>query len=509
MKLEELRLARLLLPILFVAFLFGPTVNAVAGNDCDRALNLKTKAGFKVLKSKRYELLKEAIRLCPGYIRPYELLGNEYRKDGDIDTAVSLFTTAAELGSPNHKLYYWLAFLHNQKGNVDRAGQYIEQSLSINGAYAPSRELNEKIKGLKDRQGPLLRLYEPETGKVTQVSGEYESITVRGTVTDKSGVAWLNIGGQKALIENDGRFLFDAPLKVGFNTLIIETADRAGNRSMETVSVQRSAMAKKIPKTGASSIKAPPQALIKTFYRKSFAVVIGINQYTKAPPLEFAVSDARAVQSKLKMTGFDDIAVILDRDATQRRILTELFDVLPKKTTWDDRVVFYFAGHGMTRELSGGRRKGYIIPVDSGGSDYPSTGISMEQIRSLSGRIKAKHIIYIMDSCYSGLGFSRSAGISLKNEAYLKKVASRRVVQIATAGGAGEQVMEKEGHGLFTGFFLKGLDGAADLDLDGVVTGAELGAYLRPAVSNASKQFQTPLFGRLEGEGEFLFFVYK
>jgi hypothetical protein len=42
-----------------------------------------------------------------------------------------------------------------------------------------------------------------------------------------------------------------------------------------------------------------------------------------------------------------------------------------------------------------------------------------------------------------------------------------------------------------------------------VVTGTELGAYLRPTVSNASRQAQTPLFGRLEGEGEFLFFVKK
>jgi hypothetical protein len=35
----------------------------------------------------------------------------------------------------------------------------------------------------------------------------------------------------------------------------------------------------------------------------------------------------------------------------------------------------------------------------------------------------------------------------------------------------------------------------------------ELGAYLRPSVSDASHQQQTPLFGRLEGEGEFIFFV--
>jgi len=53
------------------------------------------------------------------------------------------------------------------------------------------------------------------------------------------------------------------------------------------------------------------------------------------------------------------------------------------------------------------------------------------------------------------------------------------------------------------------LDGEADIDKDGVVTGTELGAYIRPVVSEASNQAQTPLYGRLEGEGEFLFFVGK
>ena len=71
----------------------------------------------------------------------------------------------------------------------------------------------------------------------------------------------------------------------------------------------------------------------------------------------------------------------------------------------------------------------------------------------------------------------------------------------------GEQVQEKEGHGLFTRYFLRALDGEADINNDDFVTGTELGAYLRPNVSEASQQAQTPLFGRLEGEGEFLFSI--
>ena len=78
---------------------------------------------------------------------------------------------------------------------------------------------------------------------------------------------------------------------------------------------------------------------------------------------------------------------------------------------------------------------------------------------------------------------------------------------IDLSGGQGEQVQEKEGQGLFTAYFLKAIKGEVDLDKDSMVKGTGLGAYLRPTVSNASGQAQTPLFGRLEGEGEFVFLL--
>jgi len=84
-----------------------------------------------------------------------------------------------------------------------------------------------------------------------------------------------------------------------------------------------------------------------------------------------------------------------------------------------------------------------------------------------------------------------------------------RAVQVMTAGGKGEQVQERNGHGLFTTYFLKGINGEADINDDNVVTGTELGAYLRPTVSDSSQQSQTPFYGRLEGEGEFLFLLKK
>jgi hypothetical protein len=443
---------------------------------------------------------EKAIRLCPGFIRPYELAGNLYRKRQQRDKAIDYFLKASQLGSNNHKLYYLLASLLFEKGDIDEASRHLQKSLSIRNDYPQSLELQQKIRKAADQEGPKLKLYEPSTPPGMILVHLYENITIRGLATDKSGVAWVKVGGVEAALDVEGNFLRDVPLQMGKNEIGIQAKDRLGNRSVLSVIIKRD----ESPPVQVSEGKGSPG--LDTIYDKSVAVVIGINQYEKWPVLEFALSDARAIAEKLEEEGFDEIVTLVNQEATQRRILTELFHSLPEKVGRNDRVVFYFAGHGQTEDLEEGGKKGYIIPADAEPMDYTSTAISMEQIRSLSNRIPAKHILYVMDCCYSGLGLSRSYGTAPTLTGYLRKVASLRAVQIVTAGGKGEQVQEKEGHGIFTTYFLRALEGEADLDRDGVVTGTELGAYLRPTVSEASQQKQTPLYGRLEGEGEVMFF---
>ncbi|HNQ51491.1 MAG TPA: caspase family protein [Candidatus Omnitrophota bacterium] len=244
-----------------------------------------------------------------------------------------------------------------------------------------------------------------------------------------------------------------------------------------------------------------------SFYRKSWAIVIGINKYNVWPPLEYAVRDAQAVAVKLRESGFDEVIEILDKDATRERILTVLGAELPRTVGADDRVLIFFAGHGQTETLPDGRDQGYIIPVDGDITNYFTTAISMQQVREISGRVQAKHILYVMDACYSGQGFTRSFGIEPTVNGYLQKITSLRSVQMITAGGKKEQAVEVQGHGLFTQYFLRGLDGEADRDNDRIVTASELGAYLMPQVSRASGNLQTPQYGRLDGEGEVVFTV--
>lgn len=468
---------------------------------CDKAIHFFWKGRLMADKDQARTHFQKAIELCPGFIRPYELVGNLYRQENRNDTAISYFKKAAELGTANHKLYYLLARLLFEKGDFDGADLNIKKSLGIRGDYPRALELNREIERVIDKEGPKIILYEPSTRRGMQILKTYENLTVRGIATDKSGVSWIKVNQLETSVDEYGNFLKDIPIHLGTNTIGVEAADSLGNRAHISIDIEGEKYAlPPLTRVESSSQK-------KALYGRSFAIVIGINDYEKWPGLEFAAADATAVKNTLQKTGFDDITIIMDKDATQRRILSELFHKLPEKVNRNDRVLFYFAGHGQTEDLPGGGKKGYIIPVDAETDSYASTAVSMEQIRSLSSRIAAKHIFYVMDCCYSGLGLNRSTGIWPGISDYLRKVSGMRVVQIITAGGQGEQVQEREGHGLFTSYFLKAVEGAADLDKDNVVTGTELGAYLRPNVSNASGQAQTPLFGRLEGEGEFLFFV--
>jgi hypothetical protein len=481
----------------------GAASFASAANNCDKALSIFWKGKYASEKELAYFYYKKAIQLCPGFIRPYELLGNLYRRDGRNALAIEYFLKAAELGTTNYKLYYLLAALLFEQGDLDEADKNINKSIRIRADYPQALELKAQIAKKLDQEGPKIILFEPAPRRGIKALYRSESVSVRGIATDKSGVSLVRINQLDAPLDEHGNFLKDISIQIGLNDIVIEAADTLGNFSKLSVTVERKEF--NLPELS----KFDSSLQFKNFYEKSFAVVIGINDYDNWPVLEFAVNDASAVAQMLAKTGFNDITTIFDKEATQRRILSELFHTLPQKVGPDDRVLFYFAGHGQTEEMDNGGKIGYIIPVDAGTADYAATAVSMEQIRSLSSRIPAKHILYVMDSCYSGLGLSRSSGISTQLSGYLSKVMSMRVVQIITAGGKGEQVQERQGHGLFTTYLLRALEGQADINKDGVVTGTELGAYLRPQVSDASQNAQTPLIGRLEGEGEFLLFVER
>jgi len=239
-------------------------------------------------------------------------------------------------------------------------------------------------------------------------------------------------------------------------------------------------------------------------YRESWAAVIGIDDYQSWPKLRYAVNDAQAVRDVLIQKFHfkaENVFALSDKEATREAILSLLGDKLanPDMVKHEDRVFVFFAGHGATRKLASGRDLGYIIPVDAGASNYEAQAISMTNFQDISEAIPAKHLLFVMDSCYSGLALTRGGGMAAGSQNYLQEIAKREARQMFTAGGADEEVADNgpNGHSVFTWTLLQALDGRGDLNGDGFITGTELAAYVIPAVSSLSHQ--TPVFGNLVG----------
>jgi len=130
----------------------------------------------------------------------------------------------------------------------------------------------------------------------------------------------------------------------------------------------------------------------------------------------------------------------------------------------------------------------------------------MTNFQDISEAIPAKHVLFVMDSCYSGLALTRGVAPST-GQNFLEEISRRSVRQMLTAGGGDQQVADggPNGHSVFTWTLMQALEGNGDLNGDGVITGAELAAYIGPIVSSLAQQ--TPAFGSMPGSqgGEFVF----
>ena len=257
----------------------------------------------------------------------------------------------------------------------------------------------------------------------------------------------------------------------------------------------------------ALTAKPGPQA----YYDQSWAVVIGINDYQgQHPSLANAKNDAQAVAQILKESyGFEHVVTMYDQEATQDAILNCLRDELPAQVGPNDRVVFFFAGHGTTRE----GRRGYLIPQDAEQSKYADY-VDMAELRGACEWIKAKHIFIVLDCCFSGVAAIASRAAPqlpprVLTDVYLQRITEQGAWQILTAGASDELAADsgtRPGHSAFTSALLAGLEGQADENGDGIITASELANFVKPEVTRDSfgtrAKGQTPFFNYLGGSGQ-------
>jgi uncharacterized caspase-like protein len=165
----------------------------------------------------------------------------------------------------------------------------------------------------------------------------------------------------------------------------------------------------------------------------------------------------------------------------------------------DDNLVIYYAGHGW---LDTEADKGFWLPVDAK-QDKRTQWVSNDTVRDALRALKAKHVLVIADSCFSGT-LTRGLPTQPKRDRdYLKRMSSRKARQVLASGGL-EPVADSggSGHSPFANALLSVLKANT-----GVIDGTSLFADLRRPVAVNSEQ--TPQFADIRQAGhqggDFLF----
>lgn len=267
-------------------------------------------------------------------------------------------------------------------------------------------------------------------------------------------------------------------------------------------------------------------------FRKSFALVIGVNAYSSGiPALRTARNDARRVAEILGRDHGYEVIELLDDAATGERIAAVLQHELSAQVTEDDRVFFYFAGHGVAHDGDDGPN-GYLLPFDAKRGDE-STYLQMPLVHDALLALTCRHMLVVLDSCFSGaFRWSGTRDVVRAAEVIHQEKFDRFVRdaawQVITSASQDQKALDqlssgalgaRDGEDVHSPFALAlfdALGGAGDVvprDVgDGLVTATELYLYVDETLQNAVGEVgrtQTPGLWSLRkhDKGQFVFFV--
>ncbi len=235
-------------------------------------------------------------------------------------------------------------------------------------------------------------------------------------------------------------------------------------------------------------------------YGRFHALVIGNQNYKYLKPLKTPRADAEAVAEVLKEQYGFEVELLLDTTWKQTMKAVSALRVTANRE--GDNLLIYYAGHGYLNRKTGVE---YWQPVDSE-RDNDIYWIPTSRITSMLKEIRAKHVLVVADSCYSGSLLTRDSGAKLPDgtglDELLRRMQARRSRTALTSGGE-EPVWDSGGgnHSVFAKEFLDVLRKNRKI-LDGYTVFDKI---RRPVALNAP---QTPQYGdiRMTGHewGDFL-----
>ncbi|HTV80430.1 MAG TPA: caspase family protein [Steroidobacteraceae bacterium] len=182
-------------------------------------------------------------------------------------------------------------------------------------------------------------------------------------------------------------------------------------------------------------------------FGRYYALVIGNQNYKVLEQLQTPHTDAeRAAQLLRDKYGFT-VQVIEDaNDVTMLKALNDLNRVLKP----NDNVLIYYAGHG-ERLKTGPSDAGYWLPVNAERPPDDTFWIANEQITAHLGRLPARRVLVVADSCYAGLLSSEPGQNIFGNEGqfsldYVRYKLPKRA-RLLLASGGDNPVLDAGGQG--------------------------------------------------------------
>ena len=227
---------------------------------------------------------------------------------------------------------------------------------------------------------------------------------------------------------------------------------------------------------------------------RTFAVIIGNENYERASKVQFAHNDAVIFGKYCNQTlGIPMKNLRRYKDATFGSMLAAMKDIKDISDAYngDINVIFYYAGHGIPSESD---KEAYLLPVDADGSQTAAC-YSMKRLYEELGGLNAKSVVVFLDACFSGA--KRGDGMLLAARGVAIKPRSLEVSgnTIVFSAASGEQTAfpyKEKGHGMFTYFLLEKLR-----DAKGDVTLGDLCNYIKENVKQQSVvvngKLQTPM----------------
>ena len=134
-------------------------------------------------------------------------------------------------------------------------------------------------------------------------------------------------------------------------------------------------------------------------FGRYYALIIGVQDYALLDDLSSPINDANRIAEVLEdRYGFEVITLADPDQLTVMRAVNQLSETLGE----NDNLLIYFAGHG-TRLKGGARETGYWLPANAEPPPDDTLWVPNEFVSRHLGRLQAKRVLVVADSCYAGL----------------------------------------------------------------------------------------------------------